>query len=1305
MKGKSPFTRFVLSVLFVLSINFTSFGAAISFSGASGGNWNVAANWSGGVLPTSDDDVTISGKTVNVVNGDNVVAGSVTIQNSGTSTVGTLNILSGGTLTVSSSTVTTSSLLIHGGVVNNQGTLSVSCRSGSNAATLLLGSSSGSTTKMPSTFANSGTLTLDASSGGVSATCIQFLQNDAGVQPTFTTGGTFNLTTNNVSGAFIIDCRSNDALINGSGSITAGTVGTPLIAEFVRVLGPDALLTIDQNVTLNYVGSSSAIYGIMIEGNSSGYSKLVNKGTMNLSGTITNPLHLIGQNLTAEFDNQGTINDTGAPAASSYSGLIIFQQTTCTMTNSGTINYNPTTDGAVIRAFSFNAGGSFSNSGTISVGSGTAITNAILLSDSKTTFTNTGTISIGSGSINGTAGGTGNAVFNNNANGVVNLTNTTAAATLVANTAVAFTNNGGTITTGSTTNTVTIKTGTPGAIFTSGIFSPGGDAAKGIINLTNSVTLGGTVKMNVTGITTAGTDYDQIVTAVAAADINVTGATLALTMSALTPAYGTTLDIIKSTNGTVTGTFGTVTGLPLGWSVVYSANKVSLNCILATITGAATATAFTTTYGTASATQTFAVSGVHLVTDITATAPTGFEVSNGGAYGSTTTFTNVAGNASGTLSIRMSATAGVAGSYNAQNIVLSTTNAQSVNISTAGSGNAVTAKALSIGAPTIASKVYDGSATSGTVTPGVLSGFVGSETVSVLSAIGTFADAAVGTNKPATIVYTLANGSNGGLATNYSLANGSANGDITSQLVTVTSGSQTLASLNLTVAAELTVSGTAIVTVGATQTIRSLTIESGGKVIVSNPLTVTDFVTVAANGNLDLSNTLSIGGNMTLKGNQTQIFNLKLGSSMTIGGTLKFLKTLDDTNWYFMAFPCNIALSGIKLNGSSINLGVDFFIKYYNGSTRASNGPGSNWVTITDDHLTANQGYIFGVPNGAAHNVSEITFPLDKNSINSEATPRTISVNYYGALTSVTSNLGWNLVGEPYLSKYDMQTGSNILNLYRFNGSTYDFYAQNTLNLPQINPFEAYFTQVTSGLEGSGLTFGLAGRQSAPASVATNSSDLVRLNLSTATGTDKTYLILDDNQSTAYQIGEDLEKLMTFGTAAPQVYSVLDGINYANNALPISSVQNLAVGYYSRNSGNVTMSVEPIKVSSIAKLLLTDNGTSPATITDLLSSNYSFVSTAGSNNNRFTITAQSLATDVKTMSKELDGVKISLNNDKLLIQNVIPSMSISIYDALGKLVDCRKANSNMVDFKLCERGIYVLQLKSGTTFLTRKIIY
>ncbi|MBU6158213.1 MAG: autotransporter-associated beta strand repeat-containing protein [Bacteroidetes bacterium] len=101
----------------------------------------------------------------------------------------------------------------------------------------------------------------------------------------------------------------------------------------------------------------------------------------------------------------------------------------------------------------------------------------------------------------------------------------------------------------------------------------------------------------------------------------------------------------------------------------------------------------------------------------------------------------------------------------------------------------VTAKPLSITAPTVASKEYDGTNASGAVTAGTLSGLVSPETLGV-TATGTYADANVGTGKTATIVYTLSDGANGGLATNYSLANGTAAGNITPRPLTITANNQ-----------------------------------------------------------------------------------------------------------------------------------------------------------------------------------------------------------------------------------------------------------------------------------------------------------------------------------------------------------------------------------------------------------------------------------------------------------------------------------------------------------------------------------
>jgi autotransporter-associated beta strand protein len=191
---------------------------------------------------------------------------------------------------------------------------------------------------------------------------------------------------------------------------------------------------------------------------------------------------------------------------------------------------------------------------------------------------------------------------------------------------------------------------------------------------------------------------------------------------------GSTVTVLGNTGSLVkTGTsFNNWNTAADGSGTVYSSGNtftIAANTTLyaqwpATITAPGTFPgAVSTTYGTASSSTSVAVSGASLTANITATAPTGLEVSSDNTtFGATATFTQSGGSASGTLYARLKNNALVSGSpYNSQNVVLSTAFATSVNVATAASGNTVTAKTLNGVTATAASKLYDGT-TAATVT-------------------------------------------------------------------------------------------------------------------------------------------------------------------------------------------------------------------------------------------------------------------------------------------------------------------------------------------------------------------------------------------------------------------------------------------------------------------------------------------------------------------------------------------------------------------------------------------------------------
>ncbi|OYQ49657.1 beta strand repeat-containing protein [Flavobacterium aurantiibacter] len=158
---------------------------------------------------------------------------------------------------------------------------------------------------------------------------------------------------------------------------------------------------------------------------------------------------------------------------------------------------------------------------------------------------------------------------------------------------------------------------------------------------------------------------------------------------------------------TLTGNGGSTNGQGLGLDNL-SFTATFQESTTPTITVAATTAAFSTTYGTASAPQIFSISGSNLTANLVATAPAGFEVSADGIlYASTATFSPTSGSVSGSLRIRLSATAPVIGNYNSNSIVMSSANAASVSITSPASGNFVSPKNVTIEGITGDNKVYD----------------------------------------------------------------------------------------------------------------------------------------------------------------------------------------------------------------------------------------------------------------------------------------------------------------------------------------------------------------------------------------------------------------------------------------------------------------------------------------------------------------------------------------------------------------------------------------------------------------------
>jgi len=178
---------------------------------------------------------------------------------------------------------------------------------------------------------------------------------------------------------------------------------------------------------------------------------------------------------------------------------------------------------------------------------------------------------------------------------------------------------------------------------------------------------------------TSGGTYSNPITVGAAGTIAATTVYVRLTASAPINTYNSQNIVLTSAAATTANVTTAATG-----------NSVTAVSTTPTITGGAISGALTTTFGTASSSASFTVSGVNMTTGITVTPPTSFEVSltSGGTYLAAVTVTGTGTISSTTVYVRLKSTAAV-GNYNAQNIALTSASAALVNVTTLSSGNSV----------------------------------------------------------------------------------------------------------------------------------------------------------------------------------------------------------------------------------------------------------------------------------------------------------------------------------------------------------------------------------------------------------------------------------------------------------------------------------------------------------------------------------------------------------------------------------------------------------------------------------------
>ncbi|SHL99823.1 T9SS sorting signal type C domain-containing protein [Flavobacterium xinjiangense] len=302
--------RKLLFTLFIVLIHTFGYGATKTYSGS--GNWNVAANWSGGTIPGGSDDVIISsGQTVTVTMNDVVNA-----------FVNNLSVLGTGILTINDG----KTLTIYGNVTVDSGARF-------NAGT---GNSDSAIIKVYGDFINQGTANFWKSTvviAGNLVTASTILQNNGNIIVGGNVSGVIG-----GSGTGIVYPVNPNATVTVTGDATekpAGTIPTDsTLLSFMNevIYGTNCSFTITGTTNISACIGATAIFTVTTSGSSPSYQWEVNMGSgwSDLSNNTfysgVNTANLAVNNITAGMNNykfRARITAAGCTEKGNYGFLTV----------------------------------------------------------------------------------------------------------------------------------------------------------------------------------------------------------------------------------------------------------------------------------------------------------------------------------------------------------------------------------------------------------------------------------------------------------------------------------------------------------------------------------------------------------------------------------------------------------------------------------------------------------------------------------------------------------------------------------------------------------------------------------------------------------------------------------------------------------------------------------------------------------------------------------------------------------------------------------------------------------------------
>lgn len=403
---------------------------------------------------------------------------------------------------------------------------------------------------------------------------------------------------------------------------------------------------------------------------------------------------------------------------------------------------------------------------------------------------------------------------------------------------------------------------------------------------------------------------------------------------------------------------------------------------------------------------------------------------------------------------------------------------------------------------------------------------------------------------------------------------------------------------------------------------------------------------------IDTLNVLINGNSATSSG---QIYANCDSVSVTGQNLVRYYTTAK--KWFFISLPFNIAVADITNNASA-----QYAIRYYDGAERAAKGMGASWKNYaTTDTITAGTGFILQSSKDATFYFTALNDSAKQYTVNNKEFAKRLEAH----VCETPANKGWNLVGNPYLSYYNIHklNFTAPITTWSVSNKTYTAYSVIDDDLA-LKPGQAFFVQCPDEVES--ISFPLNGRQLTSEILDQNATQahkdkvstrqLIDLRITQGDYTDRARVVLNEDASLGYEYACDASKFMSEDNEVPQLYS-LDANNtrYAINERPETD-GTVRLGFHTARGGVFTLSLGRCDAQDV---FLTDHAT--GTITDLKSSDYHFTAEAGTDNSRFTLNIRAKQpTDIDIVE---DNSVVSITENGIVL-----NQTAEIYATDGRIV-------------------------------------